>query len=164
MIWQHLNLHLVLELCISKYSLKLPAIHSLLISANLYFAVGSDAGGQPFPAQQWEALLESDQLGPAQPVGERRSSGETDGGGQYKGPLWPLSLLLLLPNPHLQFQGQFQSRRFCFGLCSFFCVCVFCVPPPFFQSLGLENVKRAVCAPILNIPRGLSRGELFKEP
>lgn len=45
------------------------------------FPVGGDARGSSEPAQQREAVLEGDQLGAAQPVGERGAARETDGGG-----------------------------------------------------------------------------------
>lgn len=44
-------------------------------------AVGGDARGSSELAQQWEAVLEGDQLGAAQLVGERGAARETDGGG-----------------------------------------------------------------------------------
>lgn len=49
------------------------------------FPVRSNARRQPVPAQQWQALLQGAQLGAAQPLGARRPTGTTDGGGQYQG-------------------------------------------------------------------------------
>lgn len=66
------------------------------------FTVRSNARRQPDSTQQWQALLQGTQLGAAQPLGEWRPTGTTDGGGQYQGvhslkPIFILTLPLPLP-------------------------------------------------------------------
>lgn len=68
---------------------------------NILFTVRSNARRQPDSTQQRQALLKGAQLGAALPLGERRATGTTDGGGQYQrsqqSQLSDLSFSLLCP-------------------------------------------------------------------